>query len=399
MIKQNIQTRLFYLFLSVIFCCTTVTIFGQSVSIKSASGNGPFLSGLKIKNAKAVGNLREMGSMLRNPVPGSDEVDVSFYLSGKITQYRYNGKTYKTEYPDCGIYCGDCSNHKVKVTATVKYGNKTITKSDVKINAVGQHHFFIKLPNMVRSSAISLVSLVIEPVPYPGYEAQLGKLKKCEEEKEKKEKEKQKKETATDDADWWNGKNEKPEKRKIVLNGSDADWWNGKNNKEEKPKSKNISDADFWNGKDAKSAADKKKQDIFRVVNEYSQYNRNNEDKYSWVEDAIGNIIIPKGKYYIESFEDGLARVKILIRTDYYDFVKDKKVQLFEHCFMDENGNKLPPKTYSLSYGHYYAFGVLWDAAMSKAEIAEVKRKWKEKDESAWQQLKSIYSGQGYDID
>lgn len=135
------------------------------------------------------------------------------------------------------------------------------------------------------------------------------------------------------------------------------------------------------------------------MVNDYSQYRSNNEGKYSWVEDADGNIIIPKGKYYIESFEDGLAQVKILIRTDYYDFVRDKKVQLFESCYMDDKGSKLPPKTYGISFGHYYSPLVLWDAAMSRAEIEETKRKWKAKDKSAYQQLKSIYSAQGYDID
>jgi hypothetical protein len=52
-----------------------------------------------------------------------------------------------------------------------------------------------------------------------------------------------------------------------------------------------------------------------------------------------------------------------------------------------------------LSYEHYYKLLVLWDKALSDAEIQEIKRKWKEKDESAWQQLKSIYGGLGYDID
>jgi hypothetical protein len=392
------KTRLFYLLLS-LFILSGSFAFGQSVSIKSASGNGPVISGLKIKDAKAVGNLREMGSMLATPVAGSDEVEVRFSF-GRITQYRYNGKTYNSEEfnGECKYSCWDCSAQKVKVTATIKAGGKNYTESGIEFTLTGLFHFTIKLPGMVKRNTISLVNLTVEGIAYPEFEKLLQQYEKCLK-KKKEKKEKQKKETATDDDDWWNGKNEKPEKRKIVLNGSDADWWNGKDSKEEKPKSKNVSDADWWNGENENTDADKKKQDKFRVVNEYSQYNRNNEDKYSWVEDANGNIIIPKGKYYIESFEDGLAQVEVLIRTDYYGFVKDKKVQLFERCFMDENGNKLPPKTYSLSYEHYYKLLVLWDKALSDAEIAEIKREWKEKDENAHRQLKSIYSGQGYNID
>ncbi len=394
----SMKPRSFYLLLSVFFLNVSF-LFGQSTSIKSASGNGPVLNGLKITDAKAVGNLEEFGTSTLHPTTGSGEADVRFSLSGKITQYRYNGKTYKTEYPDCGIACFDCSGKKVKVTATVKYANKTITRFGEATAFAGVHHLVIKFPDMVKRNTVSLVKLVVEPVAYPRFEAQLSKLKKCEEEQEKKKKEKEKKEIPAVDEDWWNGKDEKPEKRKIVLNGSDADWWNGKDSKEEKPVNKNIPDADWWNGKNEKADADKKQQNAFRVVNNYSNYNSNNEGKYSWVEDADGNIIIPKGKYYIASFEDGLAQVEILIRTDYYDFVFHKKVQLFEHCFMDENGNKLPPKTYHVSFWHYYTPPVLWDAAMSRAEIEETKRKWIAKDKSAYQQLKSIYGGQGYNID
>lgn len=218
--------------------CGPYTAFGQSTTIKSTTGNGPILSGLKITNAEAVGNLREFGTMTSTPTTGSDRVDVRFSLSGKISEYRYNGKTYNTEYLDCYIMCGDCKQEKVKITATVKYGNKTITQSGVKINAVGKLHLNIELPAIVKRNTISLVSLVVEPVAYPQYEAQLDKLKKCEEEKEKKKKEAAKKQTANTDDDFWNGGEKETEQRKIVLSGSNDDFWSGK--EEEKKEEKVV---------------------------------------------------------------------------------------------------------------------------------------------------------------
>lgn len=215
---------------------------------------------------------------------------------------------------------------------------------------------------------------------------------------EKKKDEKQEKKIANDD-DWWNGNNEEPEKRKTALNTSDADWWNGADSEEKKPKNKNISDADFWNGKNETPDADKQKQSAYRIVNNYSKYGGNNEGKYSWVEDANGHIIIPKGKYYISSFIDGLAQIEILIRTDYFDFVRDRKVRLFEKCFVDKNGNKLPPKTYSMYYRGYYNPFTLYSASMSRAQIEESKRRNKAKDKNVYRQLKSIYSAKGFDID
>lgn len=365
--------------------CGPYTAFGQSTTIKSTTGNGPILSGLKITNAEAVGNLREFGTMTSTPTTGSDRVDVRFSLSGKISEYRYNGKTYNTEYLDCYIMCGDCKQEKVKITATVKYGNKTITQSGVKINAVGKLHLNIELPAIVKRNTISLVSLVVEPVAYPQYEAQLAKLKKCEEEKEKETKEAEKKavakkQTTKTDDDFWNGGSEDKKETKTASN-------------------KKVSDKDFWDGENEKTDDDKLTQSAFRIINEYSQYNRNNDGKYSWVEDTDGNIIIPKGQYYISSFKDGLAKIEKIIRTDHYDFVRDKKVQLFETCYMDENGNKLPPKRYRLSYEHYYNPFTLYSSSMTRAEINESKRRNKAKDKNAYQQLKSIYSSQGFDID
>jgi hypothetical protein len=288
------------------------------------------------------------------------------------------------------------------MTAKIEVNGKVLTASDEAIAPLHASAMF-KFDKSIPFKNVKLLSAVIEPVRYPRYESELQQYEAClKKEKEKEKKEPEKKETAKTDDDFWDGGKEKTEKRKIVLSGSNDDFWNGgeENKKETKTASiKKVNDKDFWDGENEKPDADKPAQNAFRIINEYSQYNRNNDGKYSWVEDTDGNIIIPKGQYYISSFKDGLAEVEKIIRTDYYDFVKDKKVQLFEKCFMDENGNKLPPKTYSLSYGHYYAIGVLWDAAMSKAEIEEVKRKWTEKDKSAYQQLKSIYSGQGYDID
>jgi hypothetical protein len=393
------KTRLFYLLFPVLLLITTVVALGQGLSVKSSSGNGPVLRGLKITDAKAVGNIKALGTMTRTPTTGSDEADVRFSLSGSITQYRYNGKTYKAKYPDCRVFCGDCSQKKVKVTATIKYGNKTITKSGEVITLTGLHHFIVRFPGTVKRNTVSLVKLVVEPVAYPRFEAQLAKLKDCKEkQEEKKKKESEKKETTQTDDDFWGGGKEETKTRKVVLNTSNDDFWDG-GSEDKTASNKKVSDKDFWSGENEKSDADKQTQSAFRIINEYSQYNRNNDGKYSWVEDADGNIIIPKGKYRISSFKDGLAKIEKIIRTDYYDFVRDKKVQLFETCFMDENGNKLPPKTYSLSYGHYYNPFTLYSSSMTRAEIDESKRRNKAKDKNAYQQLKSIYSSQGFDID
>jgi hypothetical protein len=403
------KPRLFYLLLSA-FLLNGSFVFGQSNTIKSTpAGNGPILSGLKIDRVNLVndhGNLESLGisSMVakKGQTVTTTQVRVDCYYNGKITQYKYNGKIYGAEYKNknCRASCFRCNSRIVKMTAKIQAAGKLLT-GNVECGGPFYHgSVYFKFTKSIPFKDVKLLSVTLEPVSYTDYEKELQQYEAClKKENEKEKKDPEKKETSTVDDDWWNGKNEEPEKRKIVLNGSDADWWNGRNSKEEKPVNKNVSDADFWNGKSETAEADKKKQNAFRVVNDYSQYRSNNEGKYSWVEDADGNIIIPKGKYYIESFEDGLAQVKILIRTDYYDFVRDKKVQLFESCYMDDKGSKLPPKTYGISFGHYYSPLVLWDAAMSRAEIEETKRKWKAKDKSAYQQLKSIYSAQGYDID
>lgn len=211
------------------------------------------------------------------------------------------------------------------------------------------------------------------------------------EKEDKKEKDKK----ADKEDDFWKGEKD-TETAKNTKSGND-DFWNG-GNETKTTSNKKVNDTDFWSGKNEKRDADKQSQNAFRIVNEYSQYNRSNEGKYSWVEDADGNIIIPKGKYHISSFKDGLAEIEILIRTDYYDFVPNRKVQLFERCFMDENGNKLPPKKHRLSYERYYNPFTLYSSDMTRAEIDESKRRNKAKDKNAWQQLKSIYSSQGFDL-
>lgn len=225
-------------------CLMTVTAFGQSTSIKSASGNGPILSGLKITNAKAVGNLREMGSQLATPVAGSDGVDVQFSF-GRITQYRYNGKTYKSEELNgkCKYYCGDCVNQKVKVTATIKAGGKTYTRSGTLSSVTGLHHFSIKLPGLVKRNTISLVSLTVVGMAYPEFEQQLQQYEQClKKEKEKEKTAAEKKATTKTDDDFWNGGEKKTEQRKLV-GISNNDFWSGKEEKK-KEEDKKIENKD-----------------------------------------------------------------------------------------------------------------------------------------------------------
>ena len=399
---------LFYLLLSVFFLNAGFVV-AQSNTIKTTpAGNGPILSGLKIDEVHLIndrGNLESlgMGSMTakKTETVTTTQARVDCYYSGKITQYKYNGKMYAAEYKDknCSISCFRCSNRTVKMTATIEAAGKVLTGATACGGPVYHGSVYFKFATAIPFKEVKLLSVTLEPVAYPDYEKELQRYEAClKKENENEKKAPQKNETAKSDDDFWDGGKDKTPTRKLVLNASQDDFWNG-GNETKTASNKKVNDTDFWSGKNEKRDADKQSQNAFRVVNEYSQYNRSNEGKYSWVEDADGNIIIPKGQYYISSFKDGLAEIEILIRTDYYDFVSNRKVQLFERCFMDENGNKLPPKRYRLSYERYYNPFTLYSSAMTRAEIDESKRRNKEKDKNAWQQLKSIYSAKGFDID
>jgi hypothetical protein len=412
LIKEKMKTRLFYLLLSVFFLSGSF-VFGQSTSIKSTAGDGPVLSGLKIDRVNLVngqGNLESLGigSMVakKSQIVTTTRVSVDVRYSGKITQYKFNGKTYNAELKnkDCKAYCWDCGNKRIKMTAKIEVNGKVLTASDEAIEPFPASAVF-KFDKAIPFKNVKILSATIEPIRYPGFETELQQYEAClKKEKEKEKKEPEKEETTKTDDDFWDGGKDETKTRKIVLTASNDDFWNGGKESEKETATatasdKEVSEEDFWSGENEKPDADNQSQNSFRVINNYSYYNKNNDDKYSWVEDADGNIIIPKGKYSISSFKDGLAEIEKLIRTDYYDFVKDKKVQLIEKCFMDENGNELPPKSYRLSYSRIQTQGILWSSSMSKAEIESTKAKWRAKNEATAQQLKSIYNSQGFNID
>lgn len=172
--------------LMIIFCCVSMAVFGQSLSVKKQpSGNGPILN-MHITEAKATGNLNGLCDFDgAKSVPCSDRGDVHIHTSGNtITQYRYNGKTYPVD--DGEMACYSCD--QVKITGVIKAGGETFTVSkETGPMATGSYHLPFDIGTSVPSNSISLVSLTIEPVSHPDFESKLDNQAARKEQKKKDE--------------------------------------------------------------------------------------------------------------------------------------------------------------------------------------------------------------------
>lgn len=237
--------------ISLVFLMLSLSVvYGQHRVIPQPKGNGPVLAGMSIVDvALAPSNSGAYKEVLGRP--GYNRALLSFSFNGTATNYKYNGKTYKT------IYTGDCPaqmfnvsdtrfSARAKITVVISINGKTYTKTEETGPVAGVCHFYFDLDKHYQHHFITLKavrSITVEAIPDPHYEKKLDERERC---LKLKEKEKEAKELAEKEAknpkqkkedDFWAG----GEETKLTLVASSETNKNNttsKNNTQESEENK-----------------------------------------------------------------------------------------------------------------------------------------------------------------
>ena len=428
----------------VLFLFSVVSFFGQEVSVKNTpTGNGPFLDAVTIKGAMLTGWMAEpLGTMIKGDTEMyyRSKVGVDFQIYGNITQYRYKGVTYRDKsLPNLHIK----KQMMVKATVKIKTGNTVLTQTEmVGMSSTPPASVLFQLDNFVKAKSVSILSIKIEPVDLPIENNHIEWCLKQKEEadkiREQNEKEvvaqkdqddKEKRIGDTDD-DFWNGATNSTQKRSNAsITSTNDNFWNGSSTtKKSSGSNKADSNEDFWNGSPGKTNSESesfwstsKKTDPYEGSSGFKIMN--NEDyingKYvnnGWVEDANGNIIIPKGNYHIERYQDGLAKISKI--TGYDQDPEIGEIKLVQYSYLNAKGEIIPPIIKTIVFPYIagsvgalrvskYHYGETYsemEARKAREERAEEERKRKKREKErklneAKARVKAKYRAMGYEID
>lgn len=310
---------------SLLFFLAGITAFGQQTSIKTMpTGNGPLLNGLKIDDVGIGGghfsNLQNLGigSMTKAEIV-SKKVVVAIRYSGTITEYRYNGKTYKSSYSDGKCTVPSYHTTAVKATAKIQVGSQAHTISDNISQLLAESgNLILDLDKEVPVKDMKLLSVTLEPLPNAFYENELDAYLAClKKEKENKEK---KKETSKTDDDFWNGS--KKNSNKVAQNEKD-DFWSGGGVKT-KTLVLTTSNNDFWSGKEEKQPEPENKQD--KTKEEEIKH-----DGYVYVRfKLLDKHQITGGDIYITNIFRGTSKDREMSKGTYYYQGHSKPSDLYE---------------------------------------------------------------------
>jgi len=416
-----------------LFLFSAVSVLGQEVSIKSTpTGNGPFLDAVTIKDVKISGWMAEpLGTMIKGDTElfYRSKVGVNFQIYGNISQYKYKGVTYRDKsLPNLHIK----KKMMVKATVKIKTDKAVLTQTEmVGMSSTPPASVLFQLDNPVKAKSVSILSISIEPVDLPNENKHIEWCLKQKEEADKIREQNEKETVGDTNDDFWNGAtNSTQKKSNASITSTNDSFWNGgrSNTKKNSGSNKTDSNEDFWNGNTGKTNSEKesfwstsnktepsKGSKDFKIINNGDYIN----GKYvnnGWVEDANGNIIIPKGNYRIESYRDGLA--KILKITGYDQDPDIGEIKLMQYSYLNSKGEIIPPiiKTVEFPYrgatigalrvseyhpGETYSQMEARKAREKRAE-EERKRKKREKERKlneAKSRVKAKYRAMGYEID
>lgn len=381
------------IFTALLFFFAGSVAFGQQTSIKTMpTGNGPLLNGLKIDDVGIGGghfsNLQNLGigSMTKAEIV-SKKVVVAIRYSGTITEYRYNGKTYKSSYSDGKCTVPSYHTTAVKATAKVQVGSQAHTISgNISQLLAESGNLILNLDKEVPVKDMKLLSVTLEPAPNTFYEKELNSYLTClNKAKENKEK---KKETSKTADDFWNGSEKKSNSKKVTQNEKE-DFWSGGNRK-----SVTMSNSEKSSGEDFWSSGGKKTKES---VNNNHKTTIKNEGGLYWVEDENGNILIPKDNYQILDYKDGLAKVEKKVFSLYDEVLEE--VSVYQNSYINSKGKSIPPVKYTMSYTGGNHGLVLYSRSMSDDQIKASKQRNRNKMNAAEERVKSKLKAMGYDIE